>query len=62
MKRRMKKIRCPKCGSEEVSEPRYSPKAFAISMLLVGIPLFLFGKTACHCFRCGEDFSIKKVR
>lgn len=53
------KIICPYCNSEEVSKPRLSGRAFAISVLLLGFP-FVFSKKICHCFECGQDFKIKK--
>ena len=54
-------IICPKCGSEEVSKPRISARAFAISVLLLGFPLPFMSKV-CHCFDCGLDFNPKSVR
>lgn len=51
-------IRCPRCGSDEVSKPKLSQAAFAIGVLLLGFPLPFMSKT-CHCFNCGHDF--KKV-
>jgi len=51
-------ILCPFCGSEEVSKPQWSAKAFAISVLLIGIPLPFLSKTR-HCFNCGKDFKSK---
>ena len=50
---------CPKCGSTDVSKPKYSRRAFAISFLLIGFPLPFLGKTQ-HCFDCGSDFSAAK--
>lgn len=46
---------CPVCGSTELSTPRYSGKAFAISILLLGFPLPFMSKER-HCFDCGVDF------
>jgi len=51
-------IKCPSCGSVEISKPRLSGRAFAISLLLIGIPLPFFSKTY-HCFDCGLDFKKK---
>jgi hypothetical protein len=50
-------IKCPICGSSEVSKPRLSPQAFAISVLLFGFPLPFMSKTV-HCFDCGQDFKM----
>lgn len=52
-------IKCPACGSEEVSKPRLSEQAFAISVLLLGFPLPFIKKT-CQCYDCGTKF--KKER
>lgn len=52
-------IKCPSCGSYEVSKPRLSPAVFAISILLLGFPL-PFMSRICHCFDCGLDFKNKK--
>jgi hypothetical protein len=49
---------CPACGSDELSKPRLSGAAFAISILLLGFPLPFFSKTR-HCFNCGLDFKNK---
>jgi hypothetical protein len=57
--RKEEKIICPYCGSDEVSKPRQSAAAFAISMLLVGFFLPFIGSRTCHCFDCGEDFKYK---
>jgi transcription elongation factor Elf1 len=46
---------CPRCGSTEVSKSRFSGKAFAISILLLGFPIPFIKKEA-HCFDCGLDF------
>lgn len=48
-------IRCPICGSTEVSKPKISNRAFAISLLLLGFPLPFLNKYH-HCFDCGRDF------
>ena len=55
-----KEIKCPSCGSEEISKPRLSGQAFAISVLLLGFPIPFMSKTY-HCFNCGLDFKLKKV-
>jgi DNA-directed RNA polymerase subunit RPC12/RpoP len=53
-------IKCPSCGSEEISKPRLSGLAFAISYLLLAFPLpFLSRKY--HCFDCGLDFKKKRL-
>jgi len=52
-------IKCPNCGSDEVSKPKLSGQAFAISVLLLGFPLPFISKTY-HCFDCGQDFKKKK--
>jgi DNA-directed RNA polymerase subunit RPC12/RpoP len=48
-------IKCPSCGSDDVSKPRLSRAAFAISVLFLGFPLPFMGKKY-HCFDCGLDF------
>ena len=53
------KVRCPNCGSQEVSKPRLSSSSIAISILLLGFPLPWMVKTI-HCFDCGGDFDVKK--
>ena len=50
---------CPKCGSEEVSRPKWSPQGIALGILLLGIPLPFLWKEA-HCFDCGNDFKVKR--
>ena len=52
-------IRCPICGSTEVSKPRTSTRALAISCLLLGFPLLFIDKYR-HCFDCGHDFKKTK--
>jgi DNA-directed RNA polymerase subunit RPC12/RpoP len=49
------KMKCPYCGSEEVSKPRPSPLGFVLGILTVGIPLPFF-KKIYHCFDCTKDF------
>ena len=46
---------CPYCSSTEISKPRYSAQAFAVSILLLGFPLPFISKEH-HCFDCGKDF------
>jgi len=52
-------LRCPNCGSLEVTKPKFSKRAMAISILLIGFPLPFINKE-CHCFDCGNDFKWKK--
>jgi DNA-directed RNA polymerase subunit RPC12/RpoP len=52
------KIFCPYCNSEEISKPRLSGRAFAISFLLLGFPIPFLEKSY-HCFDCGQDFKLK---
>lgn len=53
-------IKCPTCGSsEEVSKPQISAQAFAIGILLLGVPIPFMSKTY-HCFNCGIDFKKNK--
>jgi DNA-directed RNA polymerase subunit RPC12/RpoP len=52
-------LKCPHCGSSEISKPRFSASVFAISILLLGVPLSWMSKTI-HCFDCGQDFKKKK--
>ncbi len=51
-------VKCPMCGSEEVSKLRISGRTFAITILLLGFPLPFIGKEY-HCFDCGKDFKLK---
>ena len=51
-------IICPVCHTKDVSKPKYSARAFAISILLIGFPLPFIGRTY-HCFDCGLDFKKK---
>lgn len=54
-------IICPYCNSDEISKPRLSAQAFAISILLLGFPI-VFKKRIYHCFDCGKDFKLKKTK
>jgi hypothetical protein len=49
---------CPHCCSDDVSKGKYSERAFAISILLLGFPLPFISKTF-HCFNCGKEFKVK---
>jgi hypothetical protein len=53
------KTMCPKCGSFEVSKPKFSPEVIALSLLFIGFPFPWMSKTI-HCFDCGGDFKYKK--
>jgi hypothetical protein len=53
-------IKCPSCGSDEISKPMLSSRAFAISFLLLGFPLPFIGKKY-HCFDCQLDFKKKDI-
>lgn len=55
------KIKCPSCGSDEISKPRLSSQAFAISVLLLGFPLPFLSRTF-HCFNCRIDFKKKTTK
>jgi hypothetical protein len=48
-------LQCPECESKNISKPEISKLTFAISFLLLGIPLFFMGKTQ-FCFDCGTKF------
>lgn len=50
---------CPKCGSVEITKPKFSRRAMAISILLIGFPLPFISKE-CYCFDCGADFKYDK--
>ncbi len=56
-----KKIKCPYCGFEDISKPRYSRKALAIGILLIGIPIPFLSKKY-YCFGCSKDFSKKEIK
>jgi predicted RNA-binding Zn-ribbon protein involved in translation (DUF1610 family) len=51
-------IKCPSCGSEDISRPVSSLRTIAITILLLGFPLPFIGKKY-HCFNCGFDFNRK---
>jgi len=51
----MEELKCPNCGSLEVSKPKPSRGAMAITILLIGIPLPFISKKS-HCFDCHIDF------
>ena len=53
----MDKFRCPYCKSTNVNKPKYSRKTFAISMLLLGFPLFFKNKTR-YCFDCSRELKV----
>jgi hypothetical protein len=61
-------IRCPYCGSEDISEFRTTFWPFAGWLFILGSMLLLaygsfgpapFPGKACHCFECGCDSKIK---
>ncbi len=54
----VEKIKCPACGSDEISKPLTSRQGMAISLLLLGFPL-PFLNQVYHCFNCGLDFKKK---
>jgi predicted RNA-binding Zn-ribbon protein involved in translation (DUF1610 family) len=49
---------CPNCGSEDAYVTRFSRKAFALSLLLLGFPLPFLKKTF-HCPACGHEWKKK---
>ncbi len=51
----MEELKCPSCGSLEVSKPKPSRGSMAIAILLIGIPLPFLSKKS-HCFDCETDF------
>jgi len=53
------KIKCPICNSEDVYREKYSREVFAISYLILGIPI-PFKSRKCYCFNCQSEF--KKSR
>ncbi len=55
-----KELKCPQCGSDEISKPRVSQRAFAISLLLLGFPLPFLSKIY-HCYNCGFDFKKRDI-
>lgn len=55
-------IYCPKCGSEEVSQPRLSTTAVALTILALGFPIFPFKSTQRLCYDCGHEFDPGKER
>jgi hypothetical protein len=51
--------KCPSCGSDNLSIPRYSAAAFALSFLLFGIPIFFKSKVR-FCFDCSSSFKVSE--
>jgi DNA-directed RNA polymerase subunit RPC12/RpoP len=49
------KVRCPKCGSDDVRKEDVSAMAFVFSILLLGIPI-PFLKRKYHCFNCQNEW------
>ncbi len=49
------KRRCPNCGSGAILPHKLPVFLYAVSILLLGIPL-LFIKRKYHCFTCEADF------
>jgi transcription elongation factor Elf1 len=52
-------LNCPNCGSNELSKPKWSRQALAITILLIGFPLPFMSKEV-HCFDCGLNFKLKR--
>jgi len=49
-------MRCPACGSDNITREKYSRLLLALSMLLAGVPLaFIKGKY--RCFDCYEKWN-----
>lgn len=48
-------IHCPYCGSDNVRRQSYSGAAFALSVLLIGIPI-VFRSRKYFCFDCSKEF------
>lgn len=55
-----KDVVCPFCHSDEVLREKFSLPVFAISVLLLGIPI-PFMSRKYHCFDCGRDFKRNQV-
>jgi DNA-directed RNA polymerase subunit RPC12/RpoP len=53
-------IRCPYCHSDNVRRNGYSGMAFAIGMLLIGLP-FIFRSRKYFCFDCSRTFKPGKT-
>lgn len=56
-----KKIKCPHCGHDDISKPKYSREAMAIGILLLGI-LIPFLSKKYFCFNCSKNFSEKEQK
>ena len=56
-----KKIKCPFCGFENNSKPKYSREAMVIGILLIGIPLPFIVKKY-FCFNCSKSFTKKELK
>lgn len=50
-----KELKCPNCGSLEVSRPKLSRESMAVTILFFGFPLPFLSKKS-HCFDCEIDF------
>jgi len=51
----MKELKCPNCGSKDVSKPKPSRGAMALAILLLGFPLPFLSKKS-YCFDCQSNF------
>ena len=52
---------CPFCLSDNVYRNKISAQKVALWVLLLGFPILVKNKT-CHCFKCGADFKLSKVK
>ena len=52
------KLSCPKCGSDNIRDEKFSKRFAYISILLLGFPL-LFKKRKYECGNCGLKWSKK---
>ncbi len=50
------KNKCPKCGSENVEDEKYSKKFFYLSIILLGFPM-LFKNRKYVCSNCGNKWN-----
>jgi len=46
---------CPKCGSQDLNYRRFSKRAVALTILLLGLP-FPFLRRRYRCNKCGEEW------
>lgn len=54
-------VSCTKCGTNNVAKNKFSARAFAISFLLLGIPIPIVNRTY-FCFDCRNEFKKSNLK